>query len=72
MQSKQLTLEEAFEIQKEHIEQWKPRLSYECYNDLMKKVELENSLVTKDTSPYDVFRGCNLSNFIENWKPNES
>ena len=66
MESNPLTMERAIEIQLQQLEEWRSKLNEECYFDLKEKANLSNQLVT---SPYGVFRGSDMSNFIANWKP---
>jgi hypothetical protein len=61
-----LTFERAFEIQKEQLAHWKFLLNERTYSLLEKEIELKNKVGYK--RPIDVFRGCDMSTFIQNIK----
>jgi hypothetical protein len=68
------TVEELLEVQKKQIEEWKPKLSKACYNDLVQWIGAQNGMIQMRMSRGDstmeaVKRGTSLDEFIGNWKP---
>jgi len=63
---KEFTVRDAYDIQTKHIAEWMPKLSINCYTDLLTWV-ISKNMDVKNT--HDVVRGCDLSAFISNWKP---
>lgn len=62
-----MTMEQALEIQSRQLAEWMPKLSAPCYLALVRKIEILN--FAGYLSPYEVFRGDSMTNFISNWKP---
>lgn len=58
------TMEDAFNIQSEQISRWAKVLNSKALLMLMKGVDKKNSKGYK--SPYDVFRGNSIDEFIQN------
>ena len=56
----------ALEIQKEHLLEWKTKLTDECYQDLAEFVKTENSKI--DVTKQPAIRGNSLTVFVCNWK----
>lgn len=65
------TLADAMKIQADNLVAWMPRLSIPCWEALFAKVETENDRLRSlpNPSPYAVFRGDHITNFVANWKP---
>lgn len=63
------TVAKAIEMQREHLAQWKPRLSADCYNALFFEAQMHNATLPADATGYDVFRGQQITEFVANWKP---
>lgn len=63
--SREFSVADAIEIQKEHLAQWKELLKPKVYKDLEKWATAKNHL--KKTG-YDVMRGSSLDNYIANYK----
>lgn len=58
----EFTLEQAFDIQEEHINEWELVLNTEAFVRLTIKVKEANKKGYK--SPYDVVRGSTLSQYV--------
>jgi hypothetical protein len=58
------TIEDALAIQAEQINQWAKVLNYDAYLMLIDEVNERNAQGHK--SPYDVFRGNSIDEFIKN------
>jgi hypothetical protein len=65
------TMERGLEIQSSELAEWKPRLSDECYKDLVAFAEDMNAATRQLQEPtlYDVCRGDTLRGYICSWKP---
>ncbi len=63
-QKKKITHEEIFEIQRKQLLQWKSVLKPEIYEALEKHVFSMNEQIYD--SPYDIFRGGSMDNYIHN------
>lgn len=63
----EMTMKQAMEIQSKQLAEWMPKLSAACYLALVRKIDLSN--FAGYLSPYEVFRGESMTNFISNWKP---
>lgn len=69
---KSLTIAEGLAIQQEGIDCWAPKLSLECLDALLDERDRQNKNA-KDCygdpweTGYDVWRGQDISTFIENW-----
>jgi hypothetical protein len=64
----QFTKEQGFDIQKQQLDRWKPKLSNALYSDLLAFVEEDNAKLPENATGYDVCRGTEFDNFIANWK----
>lgn len=64
-----LSKEQGLEIQRLQLADWKLRLNTACYEALVAQAQLRNELLEDDASGYDVWRGCNMDEFIMNWTP---
>lgn len=60
------TLEDALQVQKENLVDWKTKLNTECYNALELRILASNKGIT---DPFLIKRGSDLSMFVANWKP---
>lgn len=65
------TFADAMKIQADNLVAWIPRLSEDCCLALCAKVNEENARLRSlpNPSPYAVFRGDHITNFVANWKP---
>lgn len=64
MRREDFTFQDAYKIQSQHIIEWSNVLNTDAYLALLRKVIEENAKEME--SPYDVFRGSDISNFIQN------
>lgn len=58
------TMEDAFDIQSQHIAEWKDILNDAAFNLLQTEVDRRNKAGYR--TPYDVFRGNDIDQFIAN------
>jgi hypothetical protein len=61
----EFTVEQAIEIQKKHLDDWKKVLIPEVYLELHKYATRNNNTAV---SGYNIIRGSDLSNFVQNYK----
>lgn len=64
MNNQEFTFEDAYKIQTEHLTEWSKVLNTTAYMILLEKALEENK--KEMGSPYDVFRGTDISSFIQN------
>ena len=64
MKNQDFTFQDAYKIQSQHIIEWSTVLNPDAYLSLLRKTIEENAKEME--SPYDVFRGSDISNFIQN------
>jgi hypothetical protein len=60
-----LALEQALKTQGEQLAAWKPKLSNDCYNDLVGFISACND---HQVNPDGIKRGVHLTEFIQNWE----
>jgi hypothetical protein len=63
--NQEFTFENAFNVQLEHIEKWSKLLNTETYLKLLSEVIARNN--KGYNSPYEVCRGTDISNIIQNF-----
>ena len=59
------TMDEAFFIQSTHLAEWKHKLSAVMFGILVEETSRQN--MENDDNPFDVFRGCEMDQFIANY-----
>lgn len=64
MKNQDFTFQDAYKIQSQHIIEWSTVLNPDAYLALLRKTIEENAKEME--SPYEVFRGSDISNFIQN------
>ena len=71
MKTNAFTLADAFAVQTEHLADLQQKLNPACFHALLKHVQADNAklLAQKKPDPYDVYRGCQLYEFVANWRP---
>jgi len=65
---KNYTINDGLKVQSENIVSWANVLNEKALRLLREKVDEENKKLTANSSGYDVFRGSDITNFIENLK----
>ena len=67
--SPRFTLEEGLLVQNSHLAKWKPKLTPRVYKALAAECLERNRLLADSDSGHKVFRGQDLTTFIENYNP---
>ena len=70
MSRAKFTLEEGLLVQFAHLAKWKTKLNTKTYNALANECNERNRLMSVDDSGHKVFRGQDLTTFLENYNPN--
>lgn len=60
------TVQDGIDIQTANLAFWRAVLNDEAYNLLKMKCEAENAALPPDATGYDVFRGQDLDNYLQN------
>ena len=69
IRSKKFTLEEGLLVQQTQLSQWKRKLNSSCFKALQNECATHNLFLDDKSQGNNVFRGNDLLNFIQNWKP---
>lgn len=64
-----MKIEEGIKVQKRHLADWKKLLKKSVYLDLVAEAEKQNLTVT---TGYNVFRGVDITNYLENYLYNKN
>lgn len=67
--SPRFTLEEGLLVQFSHLAKWKAKLNPKAYKALAAECHERNRLMSVNDSGHKVFRGQDLTTFIENFNP---
>jgi hypothetical protein len=70
MKQETFTMIDALEVQRRNLLQWKQILKQDAYEALLMHVASANAKGYK--SPYDVIRGSDISQFMQNYMMNET
>ena len=70
MSRAKFTLEEGLLVQFAHLAKWKTKLNTKTYTALANECHERNRLMSTTDSGYKVFRGQDLTTFLENYNPN--
>lgn len=68
MSRKRFTTSEGLQVQFAHLAAWKTKLNTVTYKAVAAECETQNRLLTDKSSGFDVFRGQDLTTFIENYR----
>lgn len=63
------TKKEILAIQRQQLDDWRKKLSAQCFYDLEFKMLMENGKLTEDSDPYSIWRGQDMTSFVQNWRP---
>lgn len=69
MSRPKFTLEEGLLVQYSQLAKWKQKLNAKCYTALANECHERNRLLAANDSGHKVFRGQDLTTFVENFNP---
>jgi len=67
--TKPFTVQDGLEVQIQDMKNWQVRLTDQCFSALQAEQARRNGRLSADANGYDVWRGCQLTEFITNWRP---